>query len=222
MPHQGLTHLKTLNEQEQAIYFHGRERRRSLAGIPELFRTHQIFGGTVMEVASIIMADTFPPLREDVITFKTAIRITADGVSGQHRGLVFELGGFARGCVLWVGDSTIGFTAGGAAASGEESVSLFDNGSDLPVGLEVELVCAARPGDGRTRLWANGNEIARDTAINDSFNGEWAGNDPGSFATAKSSLVSGNVPTASDKAPDGFDVIEPLSVYRGQVPRHFV
>ena len=32
--------LKALNEAEQAFYFHARERRRSLAGIPELFQTH--------------------------------------------------------------------------------------------------------------------------------------------------------------------------------------
>lgn len=204
----------------QAVLFHARERRRSLAGIVEMFRTHRIYGGTAMAVANIDVANRFP-VRTRPTTFVTAIRITAGSVAGQHRGLIFEMGAATRGAALWIGDQTIGVHFGDAGTVNGVT-ALFDRGAEWPIGLEMELVAAIRPGTGRARLWANGREIARAQASAGTLNTlQWSSNGGGSFAAAKQVAVVSDVPAASDKAPDGFQVIEPLSVYIGQVPRHF-
>jgi len=212
--------LKELDGQEQAIFFHSRERRRSLAGAPEMNRSHRLFGDTVMEVADIA-AGTIFPVRTAPITFKTAIAITEN--AGQHRGLAFEFGDDAIGSALWVGDNTIGFHSG-EDGTVNGATALFDNTVELPVGLELEIIVAARPGDGRVRMWGNGNELARSTASSNGFGiaGSWAAASNGSFASAAQGTVIPDVPAISQGAPAGFTVVEPLSVYVGQVPRHFV
>lgn len=214
--------LKALSEQEQAVYFHSRQRRKSLAGIPEMFRSHRYSGASSIAVATINTTVDFP-VRDGLITFKSAIRITADGsVATEHRGIVFELGDAAIGAALWVGDSTIGFHAGTAGLA-DGATTLFDNTVELPVGSEFELVAAVRPGTGQVRLYINGtdNGTTRVAATNGAFASDWAGTGDGSFATGTGPMVT-DVPAVSRIAPDGFEVIEPLSVYVGQVPRHFV
>lgn len=214
--------LKELSLQEQAIYFHSRQRRRSLAGIPEMFRTHKFVGTSVIGDPTIATSTVFP-VRTGLVTFKTAIRIVDTGsVPAEHRGLVFEFGGAVAGAALWIGDQTISFHAGDSGLANGATTE-YDNGVELPVGAEFELVAAARPGDGRVRLWANGQELFdRTPASNGAFTDVWASTNDGSFASAKSGTIITDVPAASDQAPDGFEVIEPLSVYVGQVPRHFV
>ena len=207
--------LKALSEREQAVYFHSRERRKSLAGTPELHRTHRIFGDTVMAVAPIAAA--LFPVRDTLITFKTAIRITAAAPTG----LVFEFGSSSRGVAIWVDNNLLRVRAG-SAATFDRARATFNNTVDFPVGLEMEIVAAVRPGDGRVRLWGNGRELARDTSVNGNFGSpsDWAASSAGSFATA----VQGSTPADVDQtgAPTNFEVIEPLSVYVGQIPRHFV
>jgi hypothetical protein len=170
-----------------------------------------------MPVASIDTGAIFPS-RSGLVTFKSAIRITEN--SGEHRGLVFEFGDSATGAALWIGDETIGFHAGDAGDD-DGATALYDNGAELPVGLEVSLVASVRSGDGRVRLWANGREIARAVAVNGGF-AAWAADSEGSFAAIAQGTVVTDVPLDSRGAPAGFEVIEPLSVYINQVPRHFV
>jgi hypothetical protein len=170
-----------------------------------------------MAVASIDTGEIFPDLT-GLVTFKTAIRITEN--SGEHRGLVFEFGDSATGVALWVGDETIGFHAGDDGDA-DGATALFDNEAELPVGAEYSLIAAVRPGDGRVRLWANGAEIARAQATNESI-AAWSADSEGSFAAAAQGTVVTDVPVDSRGTPAGFDVIEPLSVYINQVPRHFV
>lgn len=211
----------TLDDVSSRVVFHHAVRRRqSLAGMPKLFRTHHIFGGTTMPVASIATGTIFPS-RTTPITFKTAIEITDN--AGEHRGLILELGDAAIGVGLWVGDQTIGIHAG-EDGTVNGATALFDNGSELPVGLLLDLVIGVRPGDGLIRLWANGAEIARGVSSSGGFGvaGEWSAAAAGSFAAAAQGDVVPDVPAASQGAPAGFVVIEPLSVYVGQVPRHFV
>lgn len=205
---------------DRVTFHHAVRRRLSLAGVPELFRTHQIFGGTAMAVADIDTNVQFP-IRTTPVTFKTSIRILAN--AGVHRGLVFELGGSGTGTALWVEDEKIGFHAG-EDGTVNGATALFDFANELTVGAEFELIVAARPGDGRVIMWSHGNELARSAASSGGFGGgnQWAGIDNGSFAAAPQSAILPDVPAASQIAPDGFEVIEPLSIYIGQVPRHFV
>lgn len=204
----------------RVVFHHAVRRRRSLAGVPEMFRTHQIHGTTAMAVANIDTGLIFPS-RTTPITFRTAIEITAN--VGVHRGIVFEFSGSDIGAALWIGDETIGFHAG-EDGTVNGATALFDNNAELPVGLLMDLVVAVRPGDGRVRMWGNGEELARATASSNTFGvaDAWAENSNGSFSAAVQGNVIVDVPVVSQIAPDGFTVIEPLSVYVGQVPRHFV
>lgn len=213
-----LSPLKRLNDLEQAVYFHSRERRKSLAGMMELFRDFRIYGVTDMPQPTI-NATSFPD-RGGPVTFHTAIRIVEN--SGVHKGLIFEIGSTDSGAAAWVGDQTIGFHAGtGGTVNG--ATALFDNGSELPVGLELDLVFSAVPGNGKVRVWANGTELVRSQASGGAFSPRrWASPNQGSFASAPNGLVIGDVPAASRIAPNGFEVIEPLSIYIKQKPRHFV
>ena len=204
----------------QVIFHHAVRRRLSLAGVPEMFRTSQIFGGTTMAVADIDTGVIFPS-RTTPITFRTAIEITDN--AGVHKGLVFEFSGTNIGAALWIGDQTIGFHAGeDGIVNG--ATALFDNTVELPAGLLMDIVVAIRPGDGRVRMWGNGKELARAVASSNTFGAAkaWAEDSNGSFAATVQGTVIVDVPAGSQIAPDGFTVIEPLSIYVGQVPRHFV
>lgn len=209
------------NLHTQVRRLHARERRRSLAGLPELSRTHRFFDavGGAMAVETITTAASFGS-RAGPVTFQSAIRITENG--GEHRGIVFEIGGTTNGIALWVGDQTIGFHAG-AAGTTNGATALFDNGSELPPGMEIDLVVSAIPGTGKVRMWGNGREIARAQASGLIFSPMvWSGSGNGSFATMLKDTLVSDVPVESAITPTGFEVIEPLSVYQKQVPRHFV
>ena len=200
----------------QANLFHARERRKSLAGLLDVPRTHRIFGGAAMAVADININQF--PTRTTLVTFQTAIRITA---AAAVAGLAFEIGDSTMGVGLWLGSQTLGFHAG-EDGTVNGATALFDNGTAWPDGLELDIVAAVRPGDGRVRIWANGQEVARSTASSDTFGagGAWAASSNGSFAAA----VQGTTPVdvVESGAPTNFDVIEPLSVFVGNIPRHFV
>lgn len=204
------TPLKQLDAVEQAAHFHSRERRRSLAGVPELFRSH--FFGSIPTTP--ILAASFPA-RDTLVTFWTAIRITGAAPAG----LVFELGDAATAIAFWIDDTELSLRAGDAAAD-DRGIATFDNTVSLPVGLELDLVCAVRPGDGRVRIWGNGEEIARGVAVNGQLPNGWAALSNGAFATAAVGALPADVTETG--APNNFDVIQPLSVFVGQVPRHFI
>jgi hypothetical protein len=211
----------SLDAQGQAVQFYARERRRSLLGVPDLFRTHQIYGVSSGEipVASIDTGTAFPE-RDGTLTFSTLIRITPNG--GVHRGLVFCFGDQDGGCALWVDDENIGFHAGKAGVD-DGATALYVAGAELPPGLELGLVAAVNVGSGRVRLWGNGREIARGQATGLTFDpAQWSSAGTGSFASAPGGTVVSDVPIRAAQAPDGFEVIRPLSVYVNQVPRHFV
>ncbi len=208
--------LKQLDQVEQAVYFHSRERRRSLAGIPELYRTHRLFGSGVMNLTFDGSA-IFPSANLAPVTFKTAIRI-ADNATARS-GLVFESSDATGGTAMWLTNTTIEVVSGDD--SGNDNVSMtFDNVAQLPANLELDLVLSINPGTGSARLWANGNEIARGTSVSgDLGTFGWTVGNNGAFAQAANGAVPAGV-TAT--APTNFAVIEPLSVYVGQKPRQFV
>lgn len=253
--------LETGTDLNQALRFHSRERRRSLAGVPELFRT--LFLGIP---TATIPAGSFP-VRDVLVTFWTAVRITG----ATPAGLVFEFGDGTTAIAAWLNDTDIQFRAGDAAAA-DRGLATFDNTVSLPDTLELDLVFACRPGDGRVRIWGNGLEIARDNATGASegagaftvgrlyeiltigttdftligaesntvgllFDATgvgsgtgtartrdlptgWAADSAGAFAAAATGALPADV--LQTGAPSDFDVIQPLSVFLSQVPRHFV
>jgi len=201
--------------QLQAVHFAARERRRSLAGIPKLHRTHRFVGASAMAVPSIDPSVVFAGMELAPMTFKTAIRITG----GSPAGCIFEFSSTPRGVALAVLDRFIAVVGGGLTT--EQALAVFDNGMTLPTGLELEMVAAIDPGTGRSRLWANGQEIARATASGGDFGVGWGAAGLGSFAAAANGTIHNAVATSAG-APTDFDVIEPLSVYARQMPRQFV
>lgn len=169
-----------------------------------------------MAVADVPIAQF--PVRTTLVTFKTVVRITA---AAAVAGLIFEIGDSTIGVGAWLGSQTLGFHAG-EDGTVNGATALLDNGAAWPDGLELELVFGVRPGDGRVRIWANGLEVARSVSSGGDFGvaEAWAAASNGSFAA----VVQGTTPVdvVETGAPTNFAVIEPLSVYMGQVPRHFV
>lgn len=208
--------LLSATEQQQAGLFYARERRRSLAGLPRLSRTHRYPIPTATIPAAAWVAD----VRNAPVTFQTAIRITS-GVSAT--GLVFEIGNATTAIALYL-DTTVGgsitLRAGGAAVGSFAEAVFEDLLSPFPDTIEFDIVASVRPGDGRARLWINGNEAARDTASGGALSAGWAAASDGAFAAAATGALPGDVTQTG--APTGFEVIEPLSGYARQFPRHFV
>jgi hypothetical protein len=197
--------------QGQASLHSARERRASLAGSPDLFRTHRI----AIPAASIA-ATTFPA-RTSPVTFKTSIRITT-GASAA--GLIFEFGNATTAVAAWLAAAGVLTLRAGDAGAADRTFSQFDNGGAFEDGQKLDLIFAVIPGDGRSRIWMNGLDVARDTATNGQLDNGWAASSAGAFAAAAVGALPADVTETG--APTDFDVIQPLSVYVGQVPRHFV
>lgn len=218
MAHEALVMPAVLSAAEQIEFDNARDRRRSLLGVVDLHRTLQVPG---IPTATIPNA-SFPLVTRQVwVTFVTAIRI---GSGATHRGLIFELGSSTSGVAAWVEDDRIGFTAGnGAVTTVDAATGTFVITGGLPDTLVLDLVLAVRPADGKIRVWVNGFEEIRATASGGSLlSGQWADAGDGSFAAAPNGTVALNVPATSRVAPNGFDVILPLSVYAKQIPKHFI
>ena len=194
----------------RAVNFHSRRRRRSLGGVPELFRTH------ALAIPTTPLPATSFPLRTSPVTLETAIRITAN--SGVHRGLIFELGDATTAIAAWVDDDSISLRAGDGGADG--ALAAFSTGSgELPVGQVFDLVFSVRPGDGRLQVWGGSVTLASKQSSSGTMPNGWAASSNGAFASAAVGALPADVLRTG--APDGFEVIRPLSIYVGQVPRHF-
>lgn len=203
------TPLRRLDAVGQAASFHSRRRRRSLAGVPELFQTHLFSIPT-----SPILATQFPT-RDVLVAFQTTIRITA----ATPAGLIFEVGDASTAIAAWIDDADVSLRAGDAAAA-DRGLATSTTAGGLPANLELDLVCAVRPGDGRVRIYGNGLEIARGVATNGQLPNGWAASSNGAFAAAAVGALPADVTQTG--APTNFEVIRPLSVFVGQVPRHFI
>lgn len=196
------------------------DRRKSRAGYSDQFITHIIHGSVAIGVTPLLTG-TILPDRSFSVMFQTRIRILANG--GIHRGLIFELGSSTRGCAAWVGDQTIGLTAGDGVVAGDRATAIWSFGAELPPGREFQLIFAVKTGQGRVRIFDGGNRIADTIAANGDFGpGDYSDGADGSFASALVGTITPGVPAASQIAPSGFEVIAPLFVFNNQVPRMFV
>ena len=198
--------------QQQAAFFYARQRMKGQRGFPVGPITHRFSIPTATIVATLF------PDRERPITLYTRIRILDNG--GVHRGLIFEFGSATRGMAAWVGDQTIGLTAGGLTT--EQATATWDLGVELQPGREFQLMFVVRPGDGRIHIFNRGRSLQAATASGGSFGtGGWADGEAGSFAAAADTTTPDGVPALSDQAPAGFEVILPLTVLNGFVPTEF-
>lgn len=201
--------------QRQATFYQFRERRAAGAGFPNLHQTHKFVGEGALPVTGLDIGAVFPD-RERPLTLVTSLIITAN--AGVHRGLICEFGSSSRGLAAWVGDETIGFTAGGTGDNA--ATALYDLDAELPVGREFLLWFSVNPGNGTVWIHNRGHLLAKGQAVNLSFGaGGWADGGLGSFATAKNGTAAPGVPGASDQAPAGFALRSPLRAYAGQIAR---
>lgn len=212
------TQLKELNEREQVGYYHARSRSRSFRDPAKgLSRTHRFVGAAAMAVTPIDTDAVFPS-RTTSITFVTEIEITG----AAEAGIVFEFGDSTTGIKLAISAGSIFVAAGDVAdvldvsAGADGSVALAALGS---IGARVQLTVAVNPGTGQVRVWADDNVVIRANAPQQMFNG-WAAIEDGAFAAAQvtSSTQRGQ---AINGAPTNFDVVRPLDVFQGQLPRNF-
>ncbi len=199
-------------DQQQAAFFYSRERRKSLAGIPKLHRTHLLMGDGVMGL-DFASGDIFGPTRQAPVTLRTAIRVTAAaGVAGN----LFEAAIATEGTSIEFGSQTFIIRSGADGAT--NLVATFDNGAAWPDGIELDIVVAIHPGLGRAVAWFNGRQVVvGDSSAPFGVNG-WVGGNAGSFALDANA---GSRTASSAAAPTNFEVIEPLSVYAKQIPRQF-
>ena len=211
-----MTHIPLLNQEQEQEFFHARDRRRSLAGIPKLHRTHR-FAGAAMAVAAIDPSVVFADVNLSPVTFRTVVRFPDN--TNARSGTLFEFSDAAGGVYATFTDTTLIVRAGSVTAA-EIATGTYDNVAQWPAGLEFELVVAIRPGSGEIRVWGNGQEILRAAASGgDMGTVGWHSGDNGSFAAAvNGAFPAGVSPTT---APVEFAVTEALSVYTRQVPQHF-
>lgn len=208
--------FRSFNGRGQAAQFHRRERRRSHANVPKLYRTHRLVGSGQIGVATVDPSSIFSGRELSPVTFKTAIQISDN--ASTREGLVFEFSDASGGTALFLSDTTMVAVSGDDAGNDNLSIT-FDNVVQLPAGAKFDVILALSPGLGRGELWLNGHSVANGVTTSGDFGSiGWFSGDNGSFASAANGAVPAGV---SALAPQNFSVIEPLSVYIGQIPRQF-
>lgn len=119
--------------------------------------------------------------------------------------------------------SSIGLQVGAnEGAPNNDSTVLSADITGHPDGSVIELAAVMIPGGEMARLWVNGKVVARSDSTSGSYpSGVWSADGAGSFADIPK-IVYSAIPAASRIAPSGFALVEPLSIYGGQFPRHFL
>ena len=113
----------------------------------------------------------------------------------------------------------ISFATEQGTGAGDTAFVIFNSGAQLPATQKIGIIASAIPGLGKVALWINGERVGTGTSAARTLgNAGWAEGTAGSFAQA----ANGTSHSGADlTAPANFTVIEPWSVYVGQVPRQF-
>jgi hypothetical protein len=197
--------------QAHAAFFHSRKRRAGQAGFGlGGHRTHLIRGALDFPT-TITTADLFPA--RDIPIFFT-LGLVSDGAIPA--GLLFELGSSARGIAASLNDGLVTFTAGSGTIAAERATATWAAAANMAAGHPLKLAFSIEPGIGRVRIFWNGVEMAQADASGGDFNGDWSDAGDGSFAQGVNGTTHTVTPTT---APADFVMTEPLSVFRGQLPR---
>lgn len=201
------------DEQKQAIYH--TVRRKRLGRLDPAFRlrrTHSYAPGTT----GIDMA-AFPD-RLRPITIITELVTT----STNPTGIICEFGGSGIGFLFGLAaGQSLEFGAGSAApASPQGAVGAVVVPALAVAGVGFHFAIAVDPGTGRVRVYHDGKIILRvDTSTG--MTSGWAGGDAGSVGAAPSGGFNPSTPSAVSGAPSGFELVAPLQMYNGQLPRNF-
>lgn len=203
-------------ELEQHVYHRSRARVRALRDLTKgMFRTHRFEVGAA---DTVVINDLFPD-RDLPITFITSFRITG----ATPAGLIFEFSDSTDGgLVAWVDGTTLGVQVGASEGTPWTDSINVQHTIASDVGAEFDLAVAVLPVHQQLFVWVNGERV--DTHLRNSGgtfpNGTWAPASGGAFAA----IVNGTASAGATQtgAPTDFEVYEPLSIYQGQKPRHFL
>lgn len=207
------------DKREQALLYRHRQRTLGLRDVREgLHRTHFL---ELSPAPTFDTGDLFPD-RSTVVTLVTAIR----QIGVTPAGLIYEFSDATDGgLVAWLEDGSINVQVGASEGSpNTDSIHVQHTIADV-VGAEYKLAVTVIPGAQKLFVWVNGAIVARETNTGGTFPGSpkfWCPDTGGSFNAAPNGVISAGVPGGSQQAPADFEVIEPLSIYVGQKPRHFV
>ena len=222
---EAFTPFKELDERGQAIQYHRRQRALSHRDLMQgLFRTHRFDWPQ-----GSIGAATYFGGRDRPITFTTKIEITGT----TPNGMVVEIGNNFGGMFLVLdgANGTIEAGAGGNNIHGGAVGTYTPPGLDT-VGARFALALSLHPGLGALELWVNGESgFAAQTsglASDDHFTGRiWAPGESNSVGNFGQRDPNGRVNTLISHVgtlkvdPSEFKLVEPLSVFQGQLPRFF-
>lgn len=205
--------LKQFDEEEQVRYFYSRERTRSLRDpTKNLFRTH-LFG--VQE--TVVDTDGVFGTRDRLITFGTSIAV--DSLTAPA-GIIMEFGSSSVGTKLALSGTTLFVAAGNATGTDgvDDSVSLASLGE---VGAIHDLVLAISPGDGKIRLFVNGDIVIRLEGGEQFVSGVWTDAEDGAIGSAQAGGSSTQRGQTINGTPVDFSLIQRMKVFQGQLPRQF-
>lgn len=194
-----------------------RDRTKSLRDIMSgLYPTHNLG----LADANITVASVFP-VRNRPVTFSTEIEVT----NANPSGLIFEFGSSARGIKLGVANAKIQYAAGDGDAGTEVTIgSIAIPTITATPGYRFKIVLAINPGNGKARLWVNGQIKVRSepTPASGLEGGEWADSGAGSVGSAEQGTSNPRTDDVITTAPSGFALVAPVKVAMGQLPRQFL
>lgn len=194
----------------QARLFYARRRRRSILdpGLG-LFKTHDLgFSGDVQ--VGLRFPDRFRP-----VTFRTRIRRTG----ASPRGTVFELGGAVTDLIVYVDGTDLQVAAG--ASSGDDGLLVTAANFLPPEGTDALVTVAVLPNAGFVWLFKDNRTVASGRTVSGRMSQGWGSTSLGSVGT----IVGGantRVDTGGFEVLQDVEIVEPVSVYMGQIPRHLV
>lgn len=196
-------------------HFRWQERQRTQAQrdiTKGLFRTH-IFGPTAVNFDTATVFPATPPPDDLARPFTCVCDIEVTGAAAA--GVIIEIGDTSAGCGLLMSAGSLFGFGGGLLASDGVDVSVA-----LGIGRRVQAAVAMIPGDGRLVLYLDGKAISRGVASGGAFlNSRIAAASGGGVAQVNGTL-SARMPAVT--TPTNFQLVSPVSIYVGQLPRNFV
>ncbi len=190
----------------QAVLHAGRERSRSLRGVPDLFRSR-------METPANDLAGIPLSVANSPMLLTGTIRLT----DANYVGSLFSFGQ-TSGAVIAVGITTgqvLTSVVGSGVNLAETEYSMVSG-----VGAELDVALVINPGAGFHETYLNGQRVARSTPVDPQFGGTTVSNEDGAYGFPTTQLIIGDAAAAANTPLFGVEVVASLSIYYNQKPRH--
>lgn len=197
--------VKPLDEVEQAVYYHSRERVRSLRDITTgLFRT----------LVLALDSGDFSNGQFGALTRPVTVVHWIEVTGASPSGVFWEIGSSSQGAGLSFDAGALVVAAGDGAGDGGVSVAL----SGITQGERVQVAAAISPGSKRVAIYVNGYREAYAVGVDPFTGGAYSDSGDGRVNGVNGTVTPrlGVATALSDAA-----IVSPVSVYVGQLPRGF-